>query len=487
MDNGIIKGVKGFDDVFDENYSIKSRIADILLDQFMNWGYIRIEAPLFESTELFLRKSGGELASRLYRLKDSSVGDVSVRPEFTSSVIRSLIANGLDNKLPRRVAYSGPVYRRPLSNRVDETETMQLGVEFLGSKGLLGDSEIISMVLGSLKILGMEKAILKLNSLDVLFNLLDSFRLSERSRIFIMANLEELKKEPVKSSIEELWQKAEKEGLVLRESGYFNSQINEATDDVGKSIKTQLSDMADIWIGRRDASEVEKRYVDKFDNDQEPKAFSEALKFMAEFVKLTGTGRDVLTEAEIILDNHGLQSSLLDNLKNIVEMVDMISTDNKIKLVWDMGFAHGLSYYSGLVFEVTTGSSNTPPICVGGRYDGLTRALGGADFPALGFAYSVDALLTALSPEQVKVIVSKNKKQNKPVVVQPLNFSDISSSIKWAEHLRQIDSDKIVILGGFLGDKNSAREYARSVNARELIFVDKEDKQSETLQKDTNV
>jgi histidyl-tRNA synthetase len=87
MDNEIIKGVKGFDDVFDDNYSVKLRVADILLNQFTNWGYIRIEAPLFERTELFLRKSGGELASRLYRLKDSSVGDVSVRPEFTSSVI----------------------------------------------------------------------------------------------------------------------------------------------------------------------------------------------------------------------------------------------------------------------------------------------------------------------------------------------------------------------------------------------------------------
>ena len=147
MNGEIIKGVKGFDDVFDKNYSVKSRIASMLMGKFNNWGYVRVEAPLFESTELFLRKSGGELASRLYRLKDSSVGDVSVRPEFTSSVIRSLIGQGLDDRSPRRVLYSGSVYRRPLSDTADEKETMQVGVELLGSEGLLGDSEIMSMVL----------------------------------------------------------------------------------------------------------------------------------------------------------------------------------------------------------------------------------------------------------------------------------------------------------------------------------------------------
>ena len=481
MNNEIIKGVKGFDDVFDDNYSVKLRIADTLLNQFMNWGYTRIEAPMFENTELFLRKSGGELASRLYRLKDSSVGDVSVRPEFTSSVIRSLIANGLDNKLPRRVAYSGPVYRRPLGNRVTETETMQVGVEFLGSEGLLGDSEIVSMVISGLEILGIQKAILKLNSLEVLISLLDSFSLSERSKIFIMTNLDSLKTKSVETSIEKLWRKAEKEGLVLGESEYPKASASKDTDEFRKSIKRQLSDMADIWIGRRAPSEVEKRYIDKFHNDQDPKAFREALIFMAEFVKLTGSGSHVLTEAGIILSKHGLPSTLLENLKTIVEMLDTIVTNNRIRLEWDMGFAHGLAYYSGLVFEVTTASNNIQPICVGGRYDGLTRALGGADFPALGFAYSVDAVLETLSSEQTRAIGSMYDKHSKIIVVQPLNFSDISDSIQWAESLRKNEINNIVILGGFLANKELARQYALSLGANELVFVDKKDKQSEIL------
>ena len=149
-----------------------------------------------------------------------------------------------------------------------------------------------------------------------------------------------------------------------------------------------------------------------------------------------------------------------------------------------MGFAPGLSYYSGLVFQVTADGKNRSPICVGGRYDGLTKALGGVDCPALGFAYSVDSLLSSLSLEQMQAIVSSDSNQNKTIVVQPRNHSDISESIRWAEHLRAEDVKNVVILGGFIGNQNLAQEYAVSVGAEELIFVDGNDRESVLLKRD---
>ncbi|MEC8945346.1 MAG: ATP phosphoribosyltransferase regulatory subunit [Chloroflexota bacterium] len=484
MNGEIIKGVKGFDDVFDKNYSVKSRIASMLMGKFNNWGYVRVEAPLFESTELFLRKSGGELASRLYRLKDSSVGDVSVRPEFTSSVIRSLIGQGLDDRSPRRVLYSGSVYRRPLSDTADEKETMQVGVELLGSEGLLGDSEIISMVLAGLETFNINKAIFKLNNLEMLFNLLDSFSLSDRAKLFIMANLEALKNDSAKYGIDQLWIKAQKEGLVSRDDKTIELDSNERGNDSRSSIRKHLSEMENIWIGRRSSLEVEKRYIDKFDNDQDPKVFHEALSFMGEFAKLAGTGMEVIEGAKGILTAHGISTKFLENLKDIVAMLDSIPLSGEISLEWDMGFAPGLSYYSGLVFQVTTDEENRPPICVGGRYDGLTKALGGVDFPALGFAYSVDSLLSSLSSEQIQAIVAGDHTPNKTIVVQPRNHSDIGESIRWAEHLRAEDVKNVVILGGFIGKQNLAQEYAVSVGAEELIFVDGDNHESVLLKRD---
>ncbi len=54
----------------------------------------------------------------------------------------------------------------------------------------------------------------------------------------------------------------------------------------------------------------------------------------------------------------------------------------------------GLDYYNGMVFEWTTdqlGSQAT--VCAGGRYDGLSRQLGGTDTPAVGFAMGLERLL----------------------------------------------------------------------------------------------
>ena len=60
----------------------------------------------------------------------------------------------------------------------------------------------------------------------------------------------------------------------------------------------------------------------------------------------------------------------------------------------DFGLVRGLAYYNGVIFEVS--HSDWPgALGGGGRYDTLSRALGGSEpVPALGFAYNLDALIT---------------------------------------------------------------------------------------------
>jgi histidyl-tRNA synthetase len=51
----------------------------------------------------------------------------------------------------------------------------------------------------------------------------------------------------------------------------------------------------------------------------------------------------------------------------------------------DLTIVRGLAYYTGIVFELFDVGRSLRAICGGGRYDGLLKALGGADLPALGF------------------------------------------------------------------------------------------------------
>ncbi|MDY6981761.1 MAG: histidine--tRNA ligase [Pseudomonadota bacterium] len=72
----------------------------------------------------------------------------------------------------------------------------------------------------------------------------------------------------------------------------------------------------------------------------------------------------------------------------------------------------GLDYYNGLVFEWTTdklGAQST--VCAGGRYDGLSKQLGGSNTPAVGFAFGMERLLllleeTAAFPEGLERTVA---------------------------------------------------------------------------------
>jgi len=92
----------------------------------------------------------------------------------------------------------------------------------------------------------------------------------------------------------------------------------------------------------------------------------------------------------------------------------------------DLTIVRGLAYYTGIVFELFDAAQSLRAICGGGRYDGLLKALGGIDLPALGFgmgdvvlaellrerqlaappARRLDAFLVAVSGEDVAVTLS---------------------------------------------------------------------------------
>jgi histidyl-tRNA synthetase len=65
----------------------------------------------------------------------------------------------------------------------------------------------------------------------------------------------------------------------------------------------------------------------------------------------------------------------------------------------DLTIVRGLAYYTGIVFELFDTSKSLRAICGGGRYDGLLKALGGADLPALGFGMG-DVVLGELLKER---------------------------------------------------------------------------------------
>jgi histidyl-tRNA synthetase len=132
-------------------------------------GYGYIELPLFEDTALFARGVGEStdvVSKEMYTFDDRGGRSVTLRPEGTAGVMRSVIENGLDRgQLPVKLYYSGAFFRyeRPQAGRYRQLQ--QVGVEAIGVDDPALDAEVIAVADEAYRSLGLTGYRLEITSL----------------------------------------------------------------------------------------------------------------------------------------------------------------------------------------------------------------------------------------------------------------------------------------------------------------------------------
>jgi ATP phosphoribosyltransferase regulatory subunit len=86
-----------------------------------------------------------------------------------------------------------------------------------------------------------------------------------------------------------------------------------------------------------------------------------------------------------------------DVLRGLRDVLDLLEEAVAEHVIFDLGLARGLGYYTGAVFDVYDPALGEP-LGGGGRYDDLLGRFGRA-LPAVGFAIGVDRLHAALAGE----------------------------------------------------------------------------------------
>lgn len=131
------------------------------------YGYI--ETPVFEDTQLFVRGVGEStdvVSKEMYTFDDRGGRSITLRPEFTAGVLRSVLEHGLHiQSLPVKVWACGPVFRyeRPQSGRY--RQFYQFDLEAIGSTDPVVDVETIAAAWDAYRALGITRLTLLLNSL----------------------------------------------------------------------------------------------------------------------------------------------------------------------------------------------------------------------------------------------------------------------------------------------------------------------------------
>ena len=188
-----VSRLQGMHDLPEDAWRRKLDLQERLYQLLGGYSYRQLETPVLEPTELFLRKSGGELASQLYSFTDAGSNSVSLRPEFTSPIMRHYLENMADISLPARWQYCGPVFRFDESHPEASGQFTQVGGELIGSSDISADVELLNLALAVPSQLGLTGWSLQLADLDILDSLLDPVGVSERARSFIIQSMPRLR------------------------------------------------------------------------------------------------------------------------------------------------------------------------------------------------------------------------------------------------------------------------------------------------------
>ena len=255
-----------------------SGLASATAAYFEQQGYQAVHTPLLEQTELFVRKSGGDLVNSLYTFQDPGGNTVSLRPEFTSSVIRHYVEVADTLCGPVRWQYGGPVFRYESDGGEGSLrEFTQLGAELVGASGVEADAEIIHLAWSGLARAGLTRCTLCIGHLGVVNALLAEHDLSDAAKLFIVGNLRPLKEG--ETDVEELKRRAQGAGLLREQAedgiGEAGSMDLRAAQEL---VRRVVAEPGVSRMGQRTPEEIASRLLRKMRRAHDPAVFEAALE-----------------------------------------------------------------------------------------------------------------------------------------------------------------------------------------------------------------
>ena len=164
-----IQGVRGMNDVLPADEALWQRLEDAVLACMHAYGYQRIRTPIVEPTRLFVRGIGEVtdiVEKEMYTFTDALNGEqLTMRPENTAGVVRSVIEHNLLYDGPKRLWYAGPMFRHERPQKGRYRQFHQVGAEAMGLAGPDADAEVILMCQRLWDDLGLRGTRLEINSL----------------------------------------------------------------------------------------------------------------------------------------------------------------------------------------------------------------------------------------------------------------------------------------------------------------------------------
>lgn len=171
MSNKIVKPstLAGFMELLPEEQILFNRMIDIIRKNYEKFGFLPIDTPIIERSEILLAKGGGETEQQIYRFERGDT-DLSLRFDLTVPLAKYVAQYFSQLTFPFRRYQIGKVYRGERAQRGRFREFYQCDIDIVGNGklGIINDAEIPSIIYSTFKDLGFDDFTIKINNRKLL-------------------------------------------------------------------------------------------------------------------------------------------------------------------------------------------------------------------------------------------------------------------------------------------------------------------------------
>ena len=409
-------------------------IAQGLREHMERFGYQTLETPIIDMADLFLTKAGDQIIDKLFTFERRGQ-QLALRPEFTAAAAHQYAKTYPDSSPVVRWQFSGAIFEDDPADHTSDYQRYNVGAELIGMAGPEAEAEIVSMAVSGVTTQGITGWQLVIGHVGLTRHLISRFNLGNRlERVALQIHRSRLESggkqsEPLKATIRKILQPIPEDKIERKSRREFSfpqdANNQENTHNLLQALLT--ASPKDLAMGVRTQDDIAQRLVEKHNQMGKEDQLMAAMEFLSNWEAVETTPTDAFKFIEsIIAPADSLAYAVLSEWRQTIDLLDGYGIPaEQVHIQPDL--ARNWDYYTGLVFEIRTNDGLL--IAGGGRYDELVRLLGDhRDIPAVGFAYYLDHLLTALPPDDTI------PRQILKIVV---HTDHIRHGIAWAQGLRE--------------------------------------------------
>ena len=387
--------------------NLKAKISD----SYKSHGYLDVETPSIERTDILLAKAGGDTEKQIYKViktaESAESASQALRFDHTVPLARYIVEHENDLDFPFKASQIGTNFRGERAQKGRFREFYQCDIDIIGREQLpiAYDADVISTLLETFATFELNTPVLaRISNRKIIAGFLSAHNLDAYSAeiINIIDHAEKVTPEQTKVSFEELG-------------------LDKAT-----------------------------------------------VKSILNLINLNGDRSTVVTALNNLDIDNELFRDGVNELDQVLYLLESMQLENQITA--DLKIIRGLDYYTGTIFEfILPEHKNIGSVCGGGRYDNLTKHFSDKSFPGVGGSIGLTRLFYVLNE---KKILKPTAEDLIDYAIIPVSEHEFDEAMNVAKKLRDKNlSTTVIFTNKKLGDKLS---YASKLAKHGIVIGESE-------------